>query len=67
MKRYEAMASVSNGQASKIIVPTDMTSIVKKGVVLNDTIGFGDLTQTAEAEPTITAPDPCCDKQKEIL
>lgn len=67
LKRYEAMVAVSNGQAAKIIVPTDMMSIVKKGVVLNETVGIGNLTQAAEAAPTVIQPDPCCDKRNENL
>ena len=38
LKSYEAMVDVANGQATKIIVPSDLQSLVTAGTVLKETL-----------------------------
>ena len=61
LKKYEALISMSNGVASKIIVPTDAVNMTKANVLFSETTGLGDVTKPAE----VTAPQPkkdvCCD------
>ncbi len=56
LKRYEALVNMSNGQAAKIIVPTDAVEVVRNDVIFSETTGLGDTTKPAK--PT---PNPCCD------
>ncbi len=39
-KSYEAMVEVSKGNATKIIVPSDLQNLVTTGTILGDTIGI---------------------------
>lgn len=62
LKKYEALISMANGKASKIIVPTDAVDMTKANVVFSETTGLGDVTQPdnttkKKAEKT----DVCCD------
>ena len=61
LKRYEALVKLSNGKASKIIVPTDVVNAAKSNVVFSEVTGIGDTTPegTTPAAPKKT--DPCCD------
>ncbi len=61
MKKYEALVAMSNGKASKIIVPTDAVDMTKSNVVFSETSGLGDTTKPAEDAPKAKKADPCCD------
>ncbi len=62
MKKYEALVAMSNGRASKIIVPTDAVDMTKNNVMFSETSGLGDITQPApEESKPLKKPDPCCD------
>ena len=62
MKKYEALVAMSNGRASKIIVPTDAVDMAKSNVIFSETSGLGDVTNPApEAPKKAKKPDPCCD------
>ncbi len=62
LKKYEALIAMSNGKASKIIVPTDAVSMTKSNVLFAETTGLGDATKPAPDEPEPPQkPDPCCD------
>lgn len=61
LKKYEALIQMSNGKASKIIVPTDAVDMTKSNVVFSETTGIGDVTKSEkEIEPKKKS-DPCCD------
>ena len=62
LKKYEALVAMSNGNAAKIIVPTDAVDMTKSNVVFSETTGLGDKTepQKAEKKPSKKA-DPCCE------
>ncbi len=61
LKRYEALVKMSNGRASKIIVPTDAVNAVKRDVMFSETSGLGDVTPPAPDAPVAVKDDPCCD------
>ena len=62
MKKYEALVALSNGKASKIIIPSDAVDMTKANVLFSEVAGVGDTTHPA---PDIQKPnkkaDPCCD------
>ena len=64
LKRYETLAAVANGKASKIIVPTDLTASVKSNVLFSEITGLGDSTHPAPDDPKAEKDDPCCDRFK---
>ena len=61
LKKYEALVSMSNGKASKIIVPTDAVDMTKSNVVFSETSGLGDVTPSATEEKATKKKDVCCD------
>ena len=61
IKKYEALVAMSNGRASKIIVPTDAVDMTKSNVIFSETSGLGDTTPPAPAPKKPTPNDPCCD------
>ncbi|MBR0535300.1 MAG: SPFH/Band 7/PHB domain protein [Clostridia bacterium] len=61
LKRYEALVNMANGQAAKIIVPTDAVEVVKKDVLFSEATGLGDTTKQAKPAPAKKKADPCCD------
>ena len=62
MKKYEALVALSNGKASKIIIPSDAVDMTKTNVIFSETSGLGDTTKPAPDAPKSTKkPDPCCD------
>ena len=62
LKRYEALIKVADGQASKIIIPTDVAAGVARNVVWNETTGIGNTTAPAPKAAPATEADPCCDR-----
>ncbi len=61
LKKYEALVAMSNGTASKIIVPTDAVDMTKSNVVFSETTGLGDTTPNAIKKAAKKPSDPCCD------
>ena len=61
LKKYEALVSMSNGKASKIIVPTDAVDMTKSNVMFSETSGLGDVTEPAKEETHKKKKDVCCD------
>ena len=62
LKKYDALVAMSNGRASKIIVPTDVVNMTKSNVLFSETSGLGDATAPDLTEPVIELKkDPCCD------
>lgn len=61
LKKYEALIAMSNGKASKIIVPTDAVELTKQNVIFSETTGLGDVTLAAKEEPAQNKKDVCCD------
>lgn len=70
LKKYEALVEMSNGQAAKIIVPTDAVNAVKANVLFSETTGLGHTTSPAPEQPVPEKPDVCCqrfEEEEEIL
>lgn len=62
LKRYEALVNMANGQAAKIIVPTDAVEAVKKDVLFSEASGLGDSTKQGKpAQASKKEADPCCE------
>ena len=61
IKKYEALIAMSNGKASKIIVPSDVVDMTKANVIFSETSGLGDTTPPAPETKTTPKADPCCD------
>ena len=62
LKRYEALVNMANGQAAKIIVPTDAVEAVKKDVLFSEASGLGDSTKQGKPAPANKKKaDPCCE------
>ncbi len=61
LKKYEALVTMSNGTASKIIVPTDAVNMTKANVLFAETTGLGDTTPSATPPAAPEKADPCCD------
>ncbi|MBR5295321.1 MAG: SPFH/Band 7/PHB domain protein [Clostridia bacterium] len=62
LKKYEALVAMSDGKASKIIVPTDAVDMTKANVLFSETSGLGDTTKSApEAAKPKKKADPCCE------
>ena len=62
LKKYEALVALSNGKASKIIVPTDVVNMAKENVMFSETTGIGDITEPGKDDPVVVKEDPCCDE-----
>ena len=61
LKKYEALVAMSNGKASKIIIPTDAVEMTKQNVIFSETAGLGDVTPPAAEVNPPKKVDPCCD------
>jgi len=62
LKKFEALIAMSNGVASKIIVPTDAVNMAKTNVLFAETTGLGDVTKPAEKAQEEVKQDVCCDE-----
>ena len=62
LKRYETLMKVADGQASKVIIPTDVVNSVKNNVLFSETTGLGDVTQEGKKEEATPSEDPCCER-----
>ncbi len=62
LKKYEALVAMSDGKASKIIVPTDAVEMTKANVMFSETTGLGDKTDAADVQKKVEKKeDPCCE------
>ena len=61
LKKYEALVAMSNGTASKIIIPTDAVEMTKANVIFSETSGLGDVTKPAAKPVEAPKADPCCE------
>ena len=62
LKKYEALVNMSNGQAAKIIVPTDVVNTVTNNAIFSETAGLGDVTGYGKApKKAAKKKDECCD------
>ena len=62
LKKYDALVKMGDGQAVKLIVPTDAVQAVKSNVLFSETTGLGDATAPAPHAPETPKSDPCCER-----
>lgn len=61
LKKFEALIAMSNGIASKIIIPTDAVNMATSNVLFSETSGLGDVTKSSKKAPAKAKKDECCD------
>ncbi len=62
LKKYEALAKVAEGQATKIVIPSDVADMTSKNVLFSEMTGLGNYTeQGTPASGPAPRPDNCCD------
>lgn len=64
LKKYEALVNMSNGTASKIIIPTDAVNAVTNNVLFSETTGLGNNTKSAPKKQAAKKEDPCCEDKE---
>ena len=52
---------MSNGTASKLIIPTDAVNAVTNNAIFTETTGLGDNVKEAKKAAQKTKKDECCD------
>ena len=62
LKKYEALVNMSNGTASKLIIPTDAVNAVTNNTIFTESTGLGDNIKPAPKKPEPVKKDECCDK-----
>ncbi len=62
LKKYEALAKVAEGQATKIVIPTEVADMTSKNVLFSEMTGLGNYTEQGVPAPSpAERPDNCCD------
>ena len=61
LKKFEALVNMSNGTASKLIIPTDAVNAVSNNAIFSETTGLGDNTKPAEKPAKPIKRDECCE------
>ena len=63
LKGIEALKDVSNGRATKIYMPSDLTNVISTLGIAGEALGIGDATKidTSPKPGSPPDPDPCCD------
>ena len=64
LKKYEALVNMSNGTASKLIIPTDAVNAVTNNVLFSETTGLGNNTKSAPKKQPAKKEDPCCEDKE---
>ena len=62
LKKYDALVKMGDGQAVKLIIPTDAVNAVKSNVIFSETTGLGDKTDPAPHTETPEKSDACCER-----
>ena len=62
LKRYETLMKVADGQASKVIIPTDVVESTRKNVLFSETTGLGETTPQGSHIEAKPEEDPCCER-----
>ena len=62
LKKYEALVNMSNGTASKLIIPTDAVNAVTNNTIFTETTGLGNTTPAAPKKAKTKNADPCCEE-----
>lgn len=62
LKKYEALVRMCDGQAAKIIIPTDIVNTSTGNVLFSEMTGLGDSTHPTVPPTPKRKPDPCCNE-----
>lgn len=62
LKRYEALVKLADGQAAKIIVPTDLVDVTKRNVLFAEQTELGDHTTKGAPPKKKAFRDDCCER-----
>ena len=62
LKKYESLVALSKGQASKIIIPSDVVDTVNRATLFTEVTGLGNVTPEGKEPEKKPAADPCCEK-----
>lgn len=62
LKRYESLMKVADGQASKVIIPTDVVNSVKNNILFSETTGLGSATPQGSHPEEKPEVDECCER-----
>ena len=63
LKKYEALIKMCDGQAAKIIIPTDAVNAVTQNVLFSETSGIGNVTHQGKSKDPDKKADPCCNEK----
>ncbi len=61
LKKFEALVNMSNGTASKLIIPTDAVSAVTNNAIFTESTGIGDNIKESPKPVKAVKKDECCD------
>ncbi len=61
LKKYEALVSMSNGTAAKLIVPTEVVNTVTDDAMFTETTGIGDNVVEGIKKKATKRKDACCE------
>lgn len=62
LKKYDALVKMGDGQAVKLVIPTDAVQAVRSNVLFTETTGLGDATEPAPKKAPPKPSDPCCER-----
>lgn len=62
LKKYDALVKMGDGQAVKLVIPTDAVQAVKSNVLFTETTGLGDATDPVPPKKPEKSSDPCCER-----
>ena len=62
LKRFETLAKVADGQAAKIIIPTDVVQNVNNSILFSEMTGLGNTTAQGSHPAPEIVPDACCER-----
>ena len=60
LKKYEALVRMCDGNAAKLIIPTDAVNTAVNNVIFSETTGLGDTTKSVNPPKKNKKKDPCC-------
>ena len=61
LMKYESLVAMADGQASKIIVPTDAVDMTTRSALFSEVSGLGSVTKPGHKSIKLPKNDPCCD------
>lgn len=61
LKKYEALSNLADGQATKLIIPSDVVDMTTKNTIFSETTELGGYTKQGVKFPVKPKQDTCCD------